>query len=860
MIPLKLTLKDFLCYQDDVPTLDLEGIHLACLCGQNGHGKSAMLDAITWALWGKARGRSQDELVHYGRDEMLVDMEFLARDSRYRVTRRHSISSGRKRQGPSDFQLQVDSPEGFVPITGNTIRETQAKVDQLIGMDYDTFINSAFLLQGRADEFTNKMPGERKEVLAKILGLAYYDLLQDRAKTAADGRRHRAIAIEESLGQMRAELSRREDYSTALESVIKDLQKAQTRQKTSEQLYRTLKEQVDGLKRKRIELDESEARIESIRKDISDLQVETAERKARVVGYQSLIDERPAIEEGLKQVREIQGQYETLNRSQEQFEALSKTRENLNGVVERAKARLEEQIFQLERRIELELGPKASNLQDIDTRLEKARIQLAELAGQERELETRRQKLQDLTVSVGQMEARVHQHASEGKELGAKQKMVQSSDHSATCPLCGTELGEDGSQRLVHSYTEQIEEKRELYRREHKALEDTRSQRQKLEQDLQTSEADHQEKRRESEAAVVLLERSMEESNRATAEQDQTNLGLQGMRQQLAEEAYAPEEIVGLRYIETEIDALGYDPAAQRTLYVRLQELQEFQQRHQRLEEATNAIPQETRSLERAKDMYNRRQQELEDSLAKQEKMEADVATLPQREKELRAAEADYKEAERAREGLFRRRIEIEKEIERLNALKSQVGGKEVELKNLRNEQGMYRDLAAAFGKQGVQALLIETLLPRIEEEANALLGRMTDNRMHLKLETQRERRSGKGEPIETLEIKISDEMGPRSYEMFSGGEAFRINLALRIALSKVLASRKGAPLPTLFIDEGFGTQDTAGREKILEVIRAIEDDFEKIIVITHLEDLKDAFPVRIEVQKEPTGSTFWIS
>ena len=147
-----------------------------------------------------------------------------------------------------------------------------------------------------------------------------------------------------------------------------------------------------------------------------------------------------------------------------------------------------------------------------------------------------------------------------------------------------------------------------------------------------------------------------------------------------------------------------------------------------------------------------------------------------------------------------------------------------------------------------------------IEEEANLLMGRMTDNRMHVKLETQRERRSGRGDPIETLQIYVSDELGPRSYEMYSGGEAFRVNLALRIALSKVLARRMGAPLPTLFIDEGFGTQDATGRERILDVISAIQNDFEKIIVITHLDDLKDVFPVRIEVQKLDSGSTFWLS
>ena len=95
---------------------------------------------------------------------------------------------------------------------------------------------------------------------------------------------------------------------------------------------------------------------------------------------------------------------------------------------------------------------------------------------------------------------------------------------------------------------------------------------------------------------------------------------------------------------------------------------------------------------------------------------------------------------------------------------------------------------------------------------------------------------------------------------MFSGGEAFRVNLAMRIALSKVLAQRTGAPLPTLFIDEGFGTQDSIGRERILDVISAIGNDFEKVLVITHLDDLKEAFPVSIEVLKDVNGSTFWIN
>jgi exonuclease SbcC len=90
---------------------------------------------------------------------------------------------------------------------------------------------------------------------------------------------------------------------------------------------------------------------------------------------------------------------------------------------------------------------------------------------------------------------------------------------------------------------------------------------------------------------------------------------------------------------------------------------------------------------------------------------------------------------------------------------------------------------------------------------------------------------------------------------MFSGGEAFRINFAIRIAISKVLARRAGAQLQTLIIDEGFGSQDEQGRERLIEAINSIREDFEKVIVITHIEALKDAFPVRIEVEKLPDGS-----
>ncbi|MCL6520733.1 MAG: SMC family ATPase, partial [Armatimonadetes bacterium] len=200
----------------------------------------------------------------------------------------------------------------------------------------------------------------------------------------------------------------------------------------------------------------------------------------------------------------------------------------------------------------------------------------------------------------------------------------------------------------------------------------------------------------------------------------------------------------------------------------------------------------------------------------------------------------------------------LRQSIERCKALREKVDKLRKELEKAKKDRAIYNDLVTAFGKKGVQALIIENAIPEIQEEANRLLARMTDNSMQVSLETLRDKKTGG--TAETLDIKISDDMGTRSYELYSGGEAFRVNLALRIALSKLLARRAGARLQTLIIDEGFGTQDGKGREKLVDAINSIKDDFEKILVITHIDELKDAFPTRIEITKDLQGSKISIS
>ncbi|MDP3184845.1 MAG: SMC family ATPase, partial [Anaerolineales bacterium] len=170
---------------------------------------------------------------------------------------------------------------------------------------------------------------------------------------------------------------------------------------------------------------------------------------------------------------------------------------------------------------------------------------------------------------------------------------------------------------------------------------------------------------------------------------------------------------------------------------------------------------------------------------------------------------------------------------------------------------GRFKSLERAFGKDGVPALLIEQALPEIESKANDLLDRLSNGTMSVRFVTQSAYKDKNREDLrETLNIQISDGAGGRDYEMFSGGEAFRVNFAIRLALSGVLAQRKGARLQTLVIDEGFGSQDAQGRQRLIEAINAVRGDFAKILIITHLDELKDVFPTRIEVEKTDKGST----
>jgi len=258
MIPHRLILSDFLSYAS--ADIDFRGSHIVALAGENGAGKSALaVDGLTWALWGESRARSDDDIVRQGADECQVTLHFEAGGSVYRVIRRRRLPKD-GRAGTSALTLEVDPSEGDekTRLTRETIRETQELIDQIVGMDYRTFINTACLVQGKADQFTTAGPGDRKTVLVSLLGLeawqGWADIAHDRNRRAtgeveaADAAIGQARELLEAEPAVRAELAEMDVHVSGLSEVLAASLDAEAEARTLDAAQATLRQEIDHLK------------------------------------------------------------------------------------------------------------------------------------------------------------------------------------------------------------------------------------------------------------------------------------------------------------------------------------------------------------------------------------------------------------------------------------------------------------------------------------------------------------------------------------------------------------------------------------------------------------------------------------
>lgn len=849
MIPLTLTLHNFMPYRDPAP-LDFSGIHIACLSGENGAGKSTLLDAITWALWGEARARRDDDLIHQGQTEMSVSFTFELGGNVYRVVRSRK-SGGR---GQSLLDVQVRAPDGaFRTIAEPTIRETQAKINHLLHLDYATFINSSCLLQNRADEFTVKTAAQRKQVLADILGLGKWEHYEQAAKDKIRRLDEQIQVIEARLQEAEQEIARRPEYEAELQQAQQAaLELAEQRRQAEEALHRLTQATLE-LQNTQAQLADLQARQDAAAAELERISRERAAAQTRLDEFQRTLAERDQIQTGYAALQAARAAHDALNEKLGRLVQLNEHKNRLEATIADARRELETQV-QLAAQTVQDLEAKMADL-SLESQLTDLQTQIQILDRRTGEAETLRAQLAELMQQVA--ERRAH-NATLKREMDMLKKQIAALQSiSAVCPTCGRPLSDDERARLLNEWQTLGKTWGDTWRENDSLIRQAAQQQSELETTLAQVEADSRQLPALHKQLAALEARYSAAIEAAASIEDKRAIQHR-LEQRLADQDYARAEQTELAGLRDQLYALGYDADEHQRLRDEITRLADMETRKRQLDSAEAGIAEMQARLV----TLNEAQARWQSSLAADQ---VRCAELEARAADLRAQLADaarvQQHAEQARynERIARERVgAAQQKIAACDALVRQRQAWLAERDRLAADKGLYEELRLAFGKKGVPALIIETAIPEIEDEANALLARITGGRMHVRFDTQRE--TVKGETIETLDIKIADELGTRPYENFSGGEQFRINFAIRIALSKLLARRAGAQLQTLVIDEGFGALDSGGREQLVEAINAIQEDFARILVITHIDELRELFPARIEIVKTPNGSQFNIT
>lgn len=964
MIPLTLKMRNFLSYRGDTPLFDFRVLHIACISGENGAGKSSFLEAIHWALWGKARVDESAELICRGESAMMVELVFEVNNIVYRVTR--SFSNEKRAGSKLDLAQASDATlTSWSVLNGSSISETQQKITRdIIGMSYHIFQNSAYLRQGKADAFVQLTSTERREVIAEILEITKYDAYQQEAKRRRDQFNSVIEMLRGAIGEDERQALEIPEHQSTLQLQEQHLAKAKAYRRYVDALeeYQQIQQYLGELDR---QLRERNARRDEHLRTLDTYTTQLAQRPHVEAEHAKFIIQRETVHH--------------LEHLRTQVIPLIRERQSLTDELRDIRSATEIKIAQLRAKIETfdtlniqltnaqtqldaltnELIESADNVDILDTLLQEFSTQqqhvttlqrtLQELQHDDIELSRLTQRINQLELDVADYDRIVTQleAATDAQERineldrrlssyyaqdRGYDKDLDSLTHNADklkkrrdtiqagepCPTCQTVMDDAHLTHAYSTFEQQLDEWRTAYRdvqaqqkalksqiaqaeaekpqlaqlvsqittlRKHQSTLDTQKQRldeaqqaanqlhvrlaqHDIEQVTAHIESTHQHiakldnqiqqlraqvaVRQTKQHQVDDLRSQIAQISEQIAEQETLTNQLDHLTVALANNSVGAEIIERITQIDTQIDALNFDEqmlddakqalAAFGDIQTTFTQLQSLESTHSILKTTINDI---NNDIARISEDIERRQHEQQRI---KKHIDADASMFAPVDRSI-----SIQQLQKQAEGTVSSISDIVSRLqERLeNAKKAELRLEENRRKLLAEEQQRQRfeTLSQAFSNRGIQAMLInEYALPALELEANRLLARMTDNQLYLSFKTSHITKQGRAQ--EVLEIEVSDTVGTRPLEAFSGGESFRISFALRIALSKLLAHRAGHRLETLIIDEGFGTQDAQGRERLVEAINSISDEFRTILVITHVSEVRDMFPTQILIRR----------
>ncbi|MHB8132917.1 MAG: SbcC/MukB-like Walker B domain-containing protein [Anaerolineaceae bacterium] len=852
MIPVQIQIEGFLSYQSPA-TINFESIHLACISGSNGAGKSSILDAITWVLFGIARSRS-DDVINQNSKSASVNLTFKYEAQTYKIQRI------KEREKPVILELFVFDENGdrWRVLTEHNSTETQKKIVSILRLDYETFINASFFLQGKADQFTILKPSERKEILASILGLeiweTYRNIAREKHKNLELDRK-RIIGI---LDEIELEINQEEDVQNQLSHLLVE-------EKSKNESISSLITLVDQAKRVEQSLKNLEQTIKFHENEFQKSQQKLDQKKKKILEIEEQIQKLQIILKNDNQIRSdyekwklVRLQLEKWEEKREEYQNLEIQKQNYQQQIDLQRNQIDTQLKMLSDEF-LKVEQTKINLPLLNDDLAKVNEKISIIESQILKIPDLNKDLEQKQELVIQKREMVKQLSTKNDELREHLKAFQKA--GPECPFCNQPLTQEHRKKYEDKVTtEGVERKNQIVSLETN-IHDLLVQIEQVKNmilDIQKLDKNRQILEKEKTQIETQFQNLENQILDWDLNKSETYMKLDILHR---EDNFAVEEKENLLETLKAIETIGYDSQAHQQCKIEENKLRSSENQLRELDHANSTIgPLRNQKIELEQEI-------IEIEMDFHEKSEQVI-----RLRETYASEIkDMLDPNKLQKQLDQMQIE-------LNQIHLKIGGENQKLDNISRKKinknnfietknslsqtiARYSKLEDAFGKNGIPALLIEQALPQIEEHANQLLDKLTGGAMSIRFETQSDYKDKKRiDKKETLDIKINDLDGnTRSYEMFSGGEAFRINFAIRIALSQVLAKRSGAKLQTLIIDEGFGSQDNEGRHRLIDVIAQIKNDFAKILIITHLDELKEMFPAKIEVEKTNLGSRIFV-
>jgi len=849
MIPLHLRISGFLSYRDPVE-LDFNLVDLACISGQNGAGKSSLLDAFTWSLFGEARGKGMD-VINLSQDvkSAEVALTFAYEGNTYRVQRTLP------RNKSTVLEFQILDGDLWRPLTEKTTRDTQARIEQTLQLDYETFINASFFLQGKADQFTQKKASERKAVLSAILGLEIWDTYKERTAEKRKDLESDVDEIDGRIAEIDAELTEEDERRRRLGELEGTLKQLSAAREAQESVLENIRKNAALVGEQRKIVASYQTQVQRSQDALANIEKKIADKEFEQAGYADLVNRAKDIEAAFKAWQKVRRELEKWEEIALQFREQDEKRQPLLRAIEVEKARLEQEGGELGRKWEV-VNEQLEMVGELEENLKTAQSSMGEVESKIKErvaLEAKRNEARERQAAMKVENESLRREMEELKNRIDALKVAE----GAECPLCGQPLSESHRKSTLKQLETEGKAKGDTFRANKKEAEELDGQVKRYEiQVTELTGAENERLRLSNSISQITLQ--LESIRQQSKEWEKTGAKrLKEIEKLLESGKYANEAQKELKGLNSKLAKLGYEVAEHDAKRKEELELREIEDDHRKLDSArelSKRIEKEINELEeergKKKEEVGEQEKLLAEASAKLAEAEAGAPNVQEAESKLFELREDENRI-RDEAGAARQRVEV------LATLRTRKADYQSHREEINQNILRHKTLERAFGKDGVPALLIEQALPQIEQKANDLLDRLSDGHMSIRFVTQAEYRDKKREDLkETLDIQISDSSGMRDYEMYSGGEAFRVNFAIRLALSEILAQRKGARLQTLVIDEGFGSQDALGRQRLVEAINAVKHDFSKIFIITHLDELKDAFPNRIEVEKTERGSS----